>query len=161
MLLLFMIRNLQIKQKEGNMNLQTIKQFIKNNGLTITSDYADSNPNMANSENMNHYKVTIKRKFKLDGNHLDTRYGFKQMTIPFSQGLAHTESPKLDTVLDCLLTDSIGVDGVIFEDFCSEFGYDEDSIKAKKVYEACKNNSKKLKNLLGSTYFDLIKCERL
>ena len=49
MLLLFMIRNLQIKKKEGNMNLQTIKQFINNNGLTITSDYADSNPNMANS----------------------------------------------------------------------------------------------------------------
>ena len=161
MLLLFMIRNLQIKQKEGNMNLQTIKQFINNNGLTITSDYADSNPNMANSDNMNHYKVTIKRKFKLNGNHLDTRYGFRQMTIPFSQGLAHTQSPKLDSVLDCLLTDSIGVDGVIFEDFCSEFGYNEDSIKAKKVYEACKKNSKKLKNLLGSTYFELIKCERL
>ena len=160
MLILFMIRNLQIKQKEGNMNQATIKDFIKNNNLSISSSYADSNPNMDNQD-MNHYKVTIKRKFKLNGNHLDTRYGFKQMTIPFSQGLAHTESPKLDTVLDCLLTDSIGVDGVIFEDFCSEFGYDEDSIKAKKVYEACKNNSKKLKNLLGSTYFDLIKCERL
>ena len=33
MLLLFMIRNLQIKQKEGNMNLQTIKQFINKNKL--------------------------------------------------------------------------------------------------------------------------------
>ena len=36
------------------MNLQTIKQFINNNGLTITSDYADSNPNMANSQIMIH-----------------------------------------------------------------------------------------------------------
>ena len=160
MLILFMIRNLQIKQKEGNMNQATIKDFIKNNNLSISISHANSNPNMDNQD-MNHYKVTIKRKFKLDGNHLDTRYGFRQMTIPFSQGLAHTESPKLDSVLDCLLTDSIGVDGVIFEDFCSEFGYDEDSIKAKKVYEACKKNSKKLKNLLGSTYFELIKCERL
>ena len=157
-----MIRiNNNYKQKEEIMNLQTIKQFININGLTITSDFADTNPNMANSDKMNHYKVTIKRKFKLNGNHLDTRYGFRQITIPFSQGLYHTESPKLDSVLDCLLTDSIGVDGVIFEDFCSEFGYDEDSIKAKKVYDACKNNSKKLKNLLGSTYFKLIKCERL
>ena len=143
------------------MNLQTIEQFINNNRLTIKSEYADSNPKMIDTNMMNHYKVTIKRKFKLNGNHLDTRYGFRQMTIPFSQGLAHTESPKLDSVLDCLLTDSIGVDGVIFKDFCSEFGYDEDSIKAKKVYEACKKNSKKLKNLLGSTYFELIKCERL
>ena len=143
------------------MNLQTIEQFINNNGLTIKSEYADSNPNMIDTNMMKHYKVTIKRKFKLNGNHLDTRYGFRQMTIPFSQGMLHTESPKLDSVLDCLLTDSIGVDGVIFEDFCSEFGYDEDSIKAKKVYEACKKNTKKLKNLLGSTYFELIKCERL
>ena len=61
-----MIRiNNNYKQKEEIMNLQTIKQFININGLTITSDYADSNPNMANSDKMNHYKVTIKRKFKL------------------------------------------------------------------------------------------------
>jgi len=161
MLILFMIRNLQIKQKEGNMNLQTIKQFINKNGLTITSDYADSNPNMANSDNMNHYKVTIKRKFKLNGNHLDTRYGFKQMTIHYSQGLGIEGEPKLDSVLDCLLCDSLGVDGEIFEDFCDNFGYEIDSPLAKKSYNATIKNTNKLKNLLDNKYYDLIKCERL
>ena len=161
MLLLFMIRNLQIKQKEGNMNLQTIEQFINKNKLSITSDYADSNPNMANSDNMNHYKVTIKRKFKLNGNHLDTRYGFKQMTIFYSQGFGIEGDPKLDSVLDCLLCDSLGVDGEIFEDFCDNFGYEIDSPLAKKSYNATIKNTNKLKNLLDNKYYDLIKCERL
>ena len=156
-----MIRKLNILPKEKNMSLKTIKQFINENGLTITNDYAVSNPNMDDSTNMNHYKVTIKRRYKLDGNHLDTRYGFKQMTIPFSQGIGIEGEPKLESVLDCLLTDSIGTDGVIFEDFCSMFGYNEDSRKAEKIYNSCKNHSKKLKNLLGSNYNDLIKCERL
>jgi hypothetical protein len=161
MLILFMIRNLQIKQKEGTMNLQTIKQFINKNKLSITSDYADSNPNMANSDNMNHYKVTIKRKFKLNGNHLDTRYGFKQMTIFYSQGFGIEGEPKLDSVLDCLLCDSLGVDGEIFEDFCDNFGYEIDSPLAKKSYNATIKNTNKLKNLLDNKYYDLIKCERL
>tara|TARA_R100001440_G_scaffold413_8_gene1185 strand:- start:1551 stop:2033 length:483 start_codon:yes stop_codon:yes gene_type:complete len=160
MLLLFMIRNLQIKQKEGNMNQATIKDFIKNNNLSISSSHSDSNPNMDNQD-MNHYKVTIKRKFKLDGNHLDTRYGFKQMTIFYSQGFGIEGEPKLDSVLDCLLCDSLGVDGEIFEDFCDNFGYEIDSPLAKKSYNATIKNTNKLKNLLDNKYYDLIKCERL
>lgn len=155
-----MIRKLNILPKEEDMNQPTIQQFIKNNGLTITSDYADNNPNMDSNSNMNHYKVTIKRRYKLNGNHLDTRYGFKQMTIPFSQGMAFTESPKLADVLNCLISDTYA-DDESFESFCAEFGYDEDSRKAEAIYKACKNHTKKLKNLLGSSYSDLIKCERL
>ena len=40
------------------MNKATIKDFIKNNNLSISSSNADSNPNMDNQD-MNHYKVTI------------------------------------------------------------------------------------------------------
>ena len=128
--------------KKGNMNKDTIKDFIKNNNLSISSSYADSNPNMDNQD-MNHYKVTIKRKFKLNGNHLDTRYGFKQMTIFYSQGFGIEGEPKLDSVLDCLLCDSLGVDGEIFEDFCDNFGYEIDSPLAKKSYNATIKNTNK------------------
>ena len=83
---------------------KTIKQFIKENNLTMNCEYADSNPNMdsVNKNAYNHYKVTIKRKFKLNGNHLDTRYGFKQMTLYFSQGYGIQGEPTLEAVLDSL-----------------------------------------------------------
>ena len=159
MLILFMIRNLQIKQKEGNMNLQTIEQFIKNNGLTITSDYADSNPNMANSNNMNHYKVTIKRKFKLNGNHLDTRFGFKQMTLYYSQGYGIQGEPTLEAVLDCLKSDSTC--GETFQEFCDNLGYDNDSRKAEKTFNTILKQTSKLKKLLDNNFNDLASCEQL
>ena len=34
---------------------------------------------------------------------------------------------------------------VIFDDFCSDFGYDSDSRKAFTIYEACQQNAKKLR----------------
>ena len=64
-----------INNKGENMtNEKTIKQFIKENGLSMSCEYADSNPNMERKD-MNHYKVTIKRRFKVFGNYLDSRYG--------------------------------------------------------------------------------------
>lgn len=51
----------------------------------------------------------------------------------------------LYTVLACCSSDYyIPID---FEDFCSEFGYSEDSIKAKNVWEACLKQSSKLKKV--------------
>ena len=83
------------------------------------------------------------------------------MTIFYSQGFGIEGEPKLDSVLDCLLCDSLGVDGEIFEDFCDNFGYEIDSPLAKKSYNATIKNTNKLKNLLDNKYYDLIKCERL
>ena len=47
---------------------KTIDDFIKENNISIVSEYSDSNPNMERQD-MNHYKVTLKRKYKLQGNH--------------------------------------------------------------------------------------------
>ena len=87
------------------------------------------------------------------------------MTIFYSQGFGIEGEPKLDSVLDCLLCDTLGVTDTInvasFEDFCDNFGYEIDSPLAKKSYNATIKNTNKLKNLLDNKYYDLIKCERL
>lgn len=47
-------------------------------------------------------------------------------------------SPKLDDVMSNLLTDgSPHLQHQTFEEWCSEFGYDTDSIKARKTYDLC------------------------
>jgi hypothetical protein len=138
---------------------KTIKQFIKENNLTMKSEYADSNPNMPNSNNMNHYKVTIKRKFKLNGNHLDSRYGFRQMTLNFSQGYGIFGEPTLESVLNCLISDSNC--GETFQEFCDNFGYDNDSRKAEKTFNTILKQTSKLKKLLDNNFNDLASCEQL
>lgn len=61
----------------------------------------------------------------------------------------HTEVKPLniDDVLYSLLMDSDAVD-YSFSDWCDAFGYDEDSRKALKIYEACGDNSKKISKFI-------------
>lgn len=44
--------------------------------------------------------------------------------------------------LYCLLSDGLGAEGG-FKDFCDQFGYSEDSIKALKVFRACERQLSK------------------
>ena len=100
---------------------------------------------------MNHYKVTLKRKYKLKGNHLDSRYGHKQMTLFFSQGIGIDGEPKVEDVLDALKSDYLASLNN-FNDFCDEFGYSNDSIRSKKTYDACVKNGKKLQKFLNDDH---------
>ena len=54
---------------------------------------------------------------------------------------------KIDDVLNCLILDySVSRDD--FDDFCANLGYSEDSIKASQIYNNCRKNAKKLKNII-------------
>ena len=77
------------------------------------------------------------------------KYDRRQMTIPFFMGPALTHEPTDTDVLPCLLADYSTVNES-FEDFCMNFGYDEDSRKAEKIYKQCQRNGKKLEKLFGS-----------
>jgi hypothetical protein len=77
------------------------------------------------------------------------RYGKKQLTTPFYTGMAISE-PSEDDILSSLLLDKSCYDNARhFEDFANELGYDTDSRKAEKIYNACGKTSKKLKKFLG------------
>lgn len=120
----------------------SIAQFVLAHGITMTSEWADSNPNMPSRE-MDHWKVTV-------------RAGRKQMTTYFSQGFGHNgKEPNVYDVLDCLASDASGADES-FEGFCSNFGYDTDSRKAEKIYKACKHSGERLKKFLGDDAFQTL-----
>ena len=54
---------------------------------------------------------------------------------------------KIDDVLNCLILDySFSNDD--FDNFCANLGYNEDSIKALEIYNNCKKNARKLKNII-------------
>lgn len=66
--------------------------------------------------------------------------------------LVRGKQPTVYDVLACLQTYPVDT----FEDFCAEFGYDNDSIKALKVYEAVKNEHNNLCRLYTDKELELL-----
>lgn len=62
----------------------------------------------------------------------------EQTTKPFS--------PKAADILYCLISE---MTDEAFEDWCSNFGYDTDSQKARETYDACRDTTVKLGRILG------------
>ncbi len=66
--------------------------------------------------------------------------------FPYSMGSAHTGEPDLCDVFNCLLRDADSADQS-FEDWCSDMDMNEDSRKAYRTWESCKNTSGKMTRL--------------
>ncbi len=75
-------------------------------------------------------------------------------SLEYQCGTGHAKDgvptpPGVNDVIFSLLTDWQG-GRETFEDFCSSFGYDEDSRKAYKIWEACKKSGEKLQKLFSA-----------
>ena len=125
--------------------MKNIKNFIEENKIKMTCEYADHNPNMDDKNwQANHYKITLKTNGK-------------QFTLYFSQGIGITGEPKIESVLDCLASDAAGYENASdFEDWANEYGYDTDSRKAEKTYNLIGKQADKLKNLLGEDNYNTL-----
>ena len=124
-----------------------LDDFIRDNKVTMTWADADSNPFMGDDRNsMNHYKVTIKH----DG---------RQYTTWFSKGSGYNGNPPdVMEVLECLVSDCSVLDssGGGFLDWCNEYGYSDDSIKALRTYETIQNQAKRLEKLFGRELYETL-----
>lgn len=126
----------------------TTQEFITAHEITATATQADSNPNMSDMpEGSRHWSVLLSRA------DTDTK-----MIVKFSQGPAHTEPPTATDVLDCLASDAASWENAPnFDVWASEYGYDTDSRKAKRTFNAVKKQSQKLKAFLSpDQYNDLL-----
>lgn len=121
---------------------KTLAEFIAEHKLTMTVNATDHNPCMDDDDHpMDHWRCRI-------------RQGRKSMSLTFSMGSGHNgKRPELDEVLSCLASDSSLVDQT-FENFCDEFGYEHDSRKHKRTYNACIKQGNQLLALLGKDAFD-------
>lgn len=127
--------------------------FVTKHRIRMECEMGDENPNMPDDQAypMHHYKVVLKR-------------GRLRLTTHFSMGQAHCREPEAAEVLDCLASDSSGVDNARgFDDWASDLGYDTDSRKALETFEACERQAVALKKFLGPELYEalLYKTERL
>lgn len=74
----------------------------------------------------------------------------------YASGSCFAVSPTAASVLYSLLLDSdCGYE--LFEDFCDNFGYDQDSIKALEIYKTCQKNAKQLTNLFTHEQLEVLR----
>lgn len=136
----------------------TMAQFIREHRITMSAEWVDRNPNMADDEwarSASHYRCTLRGTFEGKRRAMQTYY---------SMGAAHTEEPKAEEVLDCLASDASGVENSgTFEQWAGEYGYDPDSRKAEQTYRACDRAAKRLARFLDTPHYDqlLWRVERL
>lgn len=117
-----------------------IEQFIERARLSMTCTRIDARPDRSDDwdASARHFRITI------------TGIG-GSMRVHFSQGSAHTEDPTLADVLDCIASDSAGIENARgFDDWCSEYGYDTDSRKAARTFAACERQARALLRVLDS-----------
>lgn len=94
----------------------------------------------------NSYRVTLK-------------YQGRRYSLDYWQGTGIKTEPTAEGVMDCLLSDvSCSQDG--FEDFCGNCGYDANSSKTERLYNACLRSADRLKKLLGDDFKTFLEAER-
>lgn len=127
----------------------TIADFIAQHGLSMSCQRTSSNPNMADSKDMDHWVCTLVN-------------GEDTMRLVFSMGRGHKGAkPSLDEVLNCLALEAMGVCET-FEDWCNEYGYDTGSRKAEKTYDTICLQDHQLRRFLGEVaYTELLGAELL
>jgi hypothetical protein len=132
------------------METVTVSKFVAENKIRIINEAIDERPDGLMGEEDNgprpahHWKSTL-------------CMGTKRMTVYFTQGFSIQYQPSVDDVLWSLKSDTSCPD--VFEDFCSELGYDVDSRKAEKIFKAVRHISNRLHKFMGDKFEALMAAE--
>ena len=126
--------------------MNTKIDYKKNNiALNVESSFIETVKGFPNSKNddmyHNHFQITImshasiKQSFDYYGSHSDYQKGITELPVS-----------DIRNALGCIMSD--GLNGLMdFEEFCGEFGYDDDSRNAERIHKACIETSVKLESL--------------
>ena len=95
----------------------------------------------------------------MDGWTCTLRYRGRQYTFPFYMGKALCREPTISDVLYSLVSDSEASE-MSFSEWCGELGYNDDSRKAERTYQACVRVGARLKKLFGADYDAIVEYVR-
>lgn len=76
---------------------------------------------------------------------VDVKRGDVKISFHYGDSIDNTKkhnTPRLYDILTCIKSDHRCHDN--FKDFCLDFGFDQDSIKVRKLFTRCKKQSEKL-----------------
>ena len=113
-----------------------IKAWLKKHGVKLTISYQATREYFPEDREVrNVYRWTLRR-------------GNVRVWGTFGDSILDTQEDARPTAYD-ILSCLTKYDPGSFENFCSDFGYDADSIKAHRTYRAVASEWKKISRLLG------------
>lgn len=132
------------------MSVQTTKQggiktAFKN--FTVSAVFVGDKAARWGNDNWNNHRVTVYNQ-----------YTGKRTSFDFWGSIMN---PELRTRYDllnafyCFLSDAAS-GNQSFNEFCREFGYDEDSISARDTWRACQQSLEKAKRILNTDLYDFL-----
>lgn len=128
---------------------------LSNSRHKYTFDFWDS---IRDREIIEAIEAFKKNSFAHDSSHYQAEKVLKEHNIPIyrarndKENLIKEYMPSSYDILACLSL----LDEDTFEDFCSSFGYDTDSIKAEKTYQACIEQDRQLRKLFSDSQLELL-----
>ncbi len=124
---------------------QSAIDFLAVNGLQFKASFIGNKSNFF-EDGDNVFRDVYKCELFRSGNHNVVSFNFGQS---ISKSGAKRAKPTAYDLLTCITKNDPGT----FENFCGDFGYDEDSRKAEKVYNAVCKEWEKVERF--STYEEL------
>ena len=123
------------------------KEFAEKHGLILTSKKVSERKDGLMDRGMDHWDCTLMYE--------GSTYGFY-----FSKGFGHKgAAPTMEEILDCFKSD-LAYSDLDFDEFCEDLGYNNDSIKDKKIYKATMAQNEAVIDLLGEDLIeDLLEIE--
>jgi hypothetical protein len=113
--------------------------FAKKHGITLTINSWDYKK---------HFQDDTQERYVFN---CTLKCNGKRYTFNFGQSIqAGGEEPTMYDVLTCLEKYEVGS----FDNFCSNYGYDNDSIKALKTYQAVAREYKNMLRVFGETILE-------
>ena len=101
------------------------EQFLKETETTFKTEFLKNGLYFEDDkETRDIYLITLKRGERI--------FKFKFGQSINKSGYSNRDKPTAYDILSCLTKNEVGT----FENFCGDFGYDEDSRKAEKTYKA-------------------------
>lgn len=127
-------------------------QFLASNGLKLRATLSDTKAPawIKGEKHGHHYRVQIWREGRTHWNATDKPAKVvpspRRLTFDFWGSIADAESGKAPTPYDiiaCISSDAYTPE--TFEDWCSEYGYDSDSLNALQTFRRCNAFAKRLR----------------
>lgn len=127
-------------------------QFLASNGIKLSATLSNSKtaPWSDDGQDRNHYRITLSRP-SIPAWKAANQCGCPRITFDFWDSIANSEQGKAPAAYDvfaCIGGDVNCPD--TFQDFCAEYGYDSDSLKALKTFKRCSAFAKRLREFFTS-----------
>jgi hypothetical protein len=117
-----------------------LEKLCESHQVRITCKFVDTVRGTPDEPDWQHheYKCTL-------------HYAGRKLTTTFRQGTGHSNEPTAADVLACLTSDASSGE-MSFSEFCDNFAYNPDSIKAHKTWRTCRTLAARVRKFLGKRF---------